>query len=52
MARTLWVIERMANGPASCVVFQTAKPTAMVTASVAPRSPNRNAAQIKVGKTR
>jgi hypothetical protein len=52
VARTLWSIERKANGPSLCVVFHTAKPTAIVTASVAPRSPKRRAAQISVGKTR
>ena len=52
MARTLWVIERKANGPSLCVVFHTAEPTATVMANVAPRSPKRSAAQISVGKTR
>ena len=51
MTRTLCVIERKTNGPSRCVVFQTAEPTAMVMARVAPRSPNRSAAQISVGKT-
>jgi hypothetical protein len=48
---TMCEIESQTNGPTFCDAFQTVKPTAIATDSVAPRWPKRSAAQISGGKT-
>ena len=50
--RALWVIECRTKGPTLFAVSHTAMPAAKNTASVAPRWPKRNAAQIRAGNTR